>query len=78
MAQREDIVPIPGTKRIERIDENIGAASITLTDADLAEITAAAHGLGGTLSRVGDAGIDGGTSPAAATATLCTVDAAFE
>lgn len=34
-------MPIPGTKRIERLDENIGAASIILTDADLVEITAA-------------------------------------
>jgi aryl-alcohol dehydrogenase-like predicted oxidoreductase len=41
LAQGETIVPIPGTKRIERLEENIGAASITLTGADLVEITAA-------------------------------------
>lgn len=41
LAQGENIVPIPGTKRIERLDENVGAASIILTDADLVEITAA-------------------------------------
>src|SRR5882672_2780166 len=41
LAQGEDIVPIPGTKRIERLNENIGAASVILTDADLVEITAA-------------------------------------
>jgi aryl-alcohol dehydrogenase-like predicted oxidoreductase len=35
-------VPIPGTRRIERLDENIGAASLELSDADLREITDAA------------------------------------
>jgi aryl-alcohol dehydrogenase-like predicted oxidoreductase len=30
----DDIVPIPGTRRIERLDENAGAARIALTDAE--------------------------------------------
>jgi len=38
LAQGEDIVPIPGTKRTARLHENIGALSIRLSAADLAEI----------------------------------------
>ena len=39
LAQRSYIVPIPGTTKLHRLEENIGAASIQLTDADLREIT---------------------------------------
>jgi aryl-alcohol dehydrogenase-like predicted oxidoreductase len=35
LAQGEDIVPIPGTKHIRYLDENIGALDVTLTDEDL-------------------------------------------
>ena len=42
LAQKPWIVPIPGTKRIERLEENIGAASIELTTGDLREIEDAA------------------------------------
>lgn len=38
LAQRPYIVPIPGTRRIERLDENIGAATIVLTPEDLATV----------------------------------------
>jgi aryl-alcohol dehydrogenase-like predicted oxidoreductase len=38
LAQGEDIVPIPGTRRPARVDENIAAAKIRLTGADLARI----------------------------------------
>jgi aryl-alcohol dehydrogenase-like predicted oxidoreductase len=38
LAQGEDIVPIPGTRRIERLEENIGAADVLLTDDDLRQI----------------------------------------
>jgi aryl-alcohol dehydrogenase-like predicted oxidoreductase len=41
LAQGNDIVPIPGTKRIERIDENIGALDVTLTAADVARLSSA-------------------------------------
>jgi aryl-alcohol dehydrogenase-like predicted oxidoreductase len=41
LAQGDDIVPIPGTKRTERLAENIGAIDVKLTAADLAEITEA-------------------------------------
>jgi aryl-alcohol dehydrogenase-like predicted oxidoreductase len=38
LAQRSSIVPIPGTRRLERLDENLGAADLRLTDEDLAEL----------------------------------------
>ena len=36
------IVPIPGTTKLHRLEENIGAADVELTADDLAEIEAAA------------------------------------
>ena len=42
LGQGEDVVPIPGTTRPERIDENLGALDITLTAAEAAAIAAAA------------------------------------
>ena len=45
LAQKPWIVPIPGTRRRSRLEENIGAADLTLTDADIAEITAAADAI---------------------------------
>jgi aryl-alcohol dehydrogenase-like predicted oxidoreductase len=38
MAQGDDMVPIPGTKRREFLEENIGAINVTLTPQDLARI----------------------------------------
>jgi aryl-alcohol dehydrogenase-like predicted oxidoreductase len=38
LAQKPWIVPIPGSRKLERLDENIGAAKIELTSADLNEI----------------------------------------
>jgi aryl-alcohol dehydrogenase-like predicted oxidoreductase len=38
LAQKPWIVPIPGTRRLERLEENIGAADIDLTDEDLRHI----------------------------------------
>jgi aryl-alcohol dehydrogenase-like predicted oxidoreductase len=38
LAQRPWIVPIPGTTKLHRLDENRGAAAIELTPADLREI----------------------------------------
>ncbi|MDG6095592.1 aldo/keto reductase [Acetobacter sp. AN02] len=44
LAQRQWIVPIPGTTRLSRLEENLAATDITLTDADRQEIAnAAAH-----------------------------------
>jgi len=42
LAQKPWIVPIPGTRTLERLEENIGAASVNLDDADLHEIDDAA------------------------------------
>ena len=42
LAQRPFVVPIPGTTKPERLEENIGAAGISLTGHDLDEIDAAA------------------------------------
>jgi aryl-alcohol dehydrogenase-like predicted oxidoreductase len=41
LAQKPWIVPIPGTTKVHRLEENIGAASIKLTADDLAEIASA-------------------------------------
>jgi aryl-alcohol dehydrogenase-like predicted oxidoreductase len=40
LAQGEDIVPIPGTKHIRYLDENIGALDVKLTDEDLQRLDA--------------------------------------
>ncbi|OYR17453.1 aldo/keto reductase [Brucella grignonensis] len=45
LAQRPYIVPIPGTTKLHRLEENIGAAAIQLSDADLAAIQQAAAGI---------------------------------
>jgi aryl-alcohol dehydrogenase-like predicted oxidoreductase len=42
LAQRPWIVPIPGTRRLGRLEENLGAAGVDLTPDDLATINAAA------------------------------------
>jgi aryl-alcohol dehydrogenase-like predicted oxidoreductase len=42
LAQRPWIVPIPGTTKLHRLDENLGAAAVELTADDLREIEAAA------------------------------------
>ncbi len=38
LAQKPWIVPIPGTTKLHRLEENIGAAAVTLTPADLSAI----------------------------------------
>ncbi len=38
LAQGEDIIPIPGTKRIARLDENLGALDVSLNEGDMAMI----------------------------------------
>ena len=42
LAQKSWIVPIPGTTKLHRLEENIGAASVELTPDDLKEIESAA------------------------------------
>ena len=41
LAQKPWIVPIPGTRKLERLEENIGAAALELTSDDLREIDSA-------------------------------------
>jgi aryl-alcohol dehydrogenase-like predicted oxidoreductase len=38
LAQKSWIVPIPGTTKLNRLEENIGAAGVELTPGDLGEI----------------------------------------
>ncbi|OJU81863.1 MAG: aldo/keto reductase [Solirubrobacterales bacterium 70-9] len=40
LAQKDYIVPIPGTRRVERLEENVGAADVELTAEDLKRIQA--------------------------------------
>jgi aryl-alcohol dehydrogenase-like predicted oxidoreductase len=42
LAQKPWIVPIPGTTKLHRLEENIGGVSVELTEADLREIDSAA------------------------------------
>jgi aryl-alcohol dehydrogenase-like predicted oxidoreductase len=60
LAQRPWIVPIPGTTRLSRFAENIAAADLVLTDADLADI-------GRALSEIG---VDGDRYPPQLMATV--------
>jgi aryl-alcohol dehydrogenase-like predicted oxidoreductase len=43
LAQKPWIVPIPGTRRIERLQENLSAAELDLTPEDVAQLTAASE-----------------------------------
>ena len=45
LAQKPWIVPIPGTRRVERLDENLGAATLDLSTDDVAELTRIADGI---------------------------------
>jgi aryl-alcohol dehydrogenase-like predicted oxidoreductase len=41
LAQGHDVVPIPGTKRLERLEENLGALAVRLSAEDVTRIDAA-------------------------------------
>ena len=41
LAQKPWIVPIPGTRKLERLDENLGAVAVELSPDDLREIDSA-------------------------------------
>lgn len=41
LARGEDLFPIPGTKRVERLEENVGALEVALTPDDLSRMDAA-------------------------------------
>ena len=49
LAQGHDVVPIPGTKRRRYLEENVAAADLDLSDAQMARLDAA-------LPRAGTAG----------------------
>ena len=40
LAQGEDMIPIPGTKRVRYLEDNMGALNVTLSQADLKKISA--------------------------------------
>jgi aryl-alcohol dehydrogenase-like predicted oxidoreductase len=46
LAQGEHVVPIPGTKRLPYLEENLGAADVVLTAEDLAELDALPEAVG--------------------------------
>jgi len=45
LAQRPWIVPIPGTTKLHRLEENLGAVNVVLTESDLSEINEASASL---------------------------------
>jgi aryl-alcohol dehydrogenase-like predicted oxidoreductase len=45
LAQKPWIVPIPGTTKLNRLEENLGAADVELTGDNLAEIERAASAI---------------------------------
>jgi aryl-alcohol dehydrogenase-like predicted oxidoreductase len=45
LAQKPWIVPIPGTTKLHRLEENLGAVSVALTEADLKQIDEASSSL---------------------------------
>jgi aryl-alcohol dehydrogenase-like predicted oxidoreductase len=56
LAQGDDIVPIPGTKRVARLEENAAAAALTLTSDQLARLSAIQAPVGdryADMSRIG-------------------------
>lgn len=40
-ARGEDVIPIPGTKSVKYLEENVGAVRVSLSDAEIAELEAA-------------------------------------
>ncbi|GAA1669367.1 aldo/keto reductase [Microbacterium lacus] len=57
LAQRPYIVPIPGTRRRERIDENAAATTVGLSADDLADLNSLVDRLGVAGNRYDDAGM---------------------
>ncbi|MCQ1835986.1 aldo/keto reductase [Neorhizobium galegae] len=64
LAQKPFIVPIPGTRNVDHLKENLGALRVDLTLADLAEITAALSNItihGGRMNEMQMALVDAST-----------------
>jgi aryl-alcohol dehydrogenase-like predicted oxidoreductase len=54
LAQYQQISPIPGTRRRERLEENTGATRVALSADDIADLNAAAAAIGVHGNRYGD------------------------
>jgi len=46
MAQWEGVIPIPGTRRIKALDENVAAVHVELSNTEIKEIRAACENAG--------------------------------
>jgi aryl-alcohol dehydrogenase-like predicted oxidoreductase len=46
LGQGEHVIPIPGTKRVRYLEENVGAAAVHLTPGDLADLESLPNALG--------------------------------
>lgn len=57
LAQRPWIVPIPGTRRLERVEENVGAARVALSADDIADLNGLAARVGVQGDRYNEAGM---------------------
>ena len=55
LAQRPTLVPIPGTRRLSRLEENLGALQLELTAEDLIRLSGAAQRLGVAGARYNEA-----------------------
>ena len=55
LGRRPSLVPIPGTRRLERVEENIGATRLTLSGSDAAALDEAATRLGVAGARYNEA-----------------------
>ena len=63
MAQGDDVVPIPGTKRRSYLEENAGAVAVQLSADDLARLEAIAPPGAASGTRYPDSGYAYGDSP---------------
>jgi len=57
LGRRRSLVPIPGTRRLSRLDENIGATRLELSDAEMTVLDEAATRLGVAGARYNEAGM---------------------
>jgi len=59
LAQGEDILPIPGTKRVKYLEQNVASTTVTLSAEDLAELSALAPTAGDRYNEVMMANVGG-------------------
>ena len=50
LAQADNVIPVPGTKRIKYLEENVAAAGVQLSESDMAELNAIAPAVGARYS----------------------------